>query len=152
MKQQTGSSTTHRTRLRDSALLSLAVNWLLPQRKWIERRPPTVKPLDFLWPIRQRSSTSATADMAKPKVTKPEPRRPVYLIEWFDAHDSAPHWMPEHEVGVDRVVVQSVGFLLPETAETADHVRLVTSDVYGEVVGGGINIPKVNVVRRRRLS
>lgn len=87
---------------------------------------------------------------------KPKPkiplRRPVWVIEWFDAHDSAPHWMPAHEVGIDRVLVQSVGFLLPETAETKDHYRLVTSDVYGEMVGGGINIPKVNVVRKMKLS
>jgi len=79
-------------------------------------------------------------------------RRPVYLIEWFDAHDAAPHWMPAHEVGVDRVLVQSVGFLLPDTPETKDHYRLVTSDVYGDMVGGGINIPKVNVVRKMKVS
>lgn len=89
---------------------------------------------------------------AKPKARSIEPRRPVWVIEWFDAHDSAPHWMPAHEVGVDRVLVQSVGFLLPETAATNDHYRLVMSDVYGEMVGGGINIPKVNVVRKMKLS
>jgi hypothetical protein len=86
------------------------------------------------------------------KTGRAEPRRPVYLIEWFDAHDSAPHWMPEQEVGIDRVLVQSVGFLLPETEQTSDHYRLVTSDVYGDFVGGGINIPKVNVVRKTKLS
>lgn len=89
---------------------------------------------------------------AKKTVKLITPRRPVWIIEWFDAHDSAPVWMPAHEVGVDRVLVQSVGFLLPETKDTRDHYRLVTSDVYEEMVGGGINIPKVNVVRRMKLS
>jgi hypothetical protein len=94
----------------------------------------------------------ANKPQSKPATKRITPRRPIYVIEWFDAHDSAPHWMPENEVGVDRVLVQSVGFLLPDTPTTHDHYRLVTSDVYGEMVGGGINIPKVNVVRKMKLA
>jgi hypothetical protein len=89
--------------------------------------------------------------MAKRKAQL-KPCREVWLVEWFDAHDGPVAWTAPEEVTVDRVLVQSVGFLLPEASGAEDHLRLVTSDADGEHVSGGINIPKVNVTSMRKLA
>lgn len=73
----------------------------------------------------------------------------MWLIEWFDAHDGPMHWSTPDDAQPERVTVQSVGFLL-DAAPGADHVTLVTSDD-GVHVSGGIHIPVVNVLSRRRL-
>ncbi len=80
---------------------------------------------------------------------KPVPRRPVELIEWFDAHDAPYHWTPASQVGLDKVLVQSVGFVAVESDE---HVTLVTSDDGQGNVAAGIVIPVVNIVGRMRLD
>ena len=80
---------------------------------------------------------------------KPVPRRPVELIEWFDAHDAPYHWTPASQVGLDKVLVQSVGFVAVESDE---HVTLVTSDDGQGNVAAGIVIPLVNIVSRAKLD
>lgn len=85
--------------------------------------------------------------MARAK--KPEPRRPVELVEWFDAHDAPYHWTPAAAIGLDKVLVQSVGFVVGESDE---HLTLVTSDDGQGNVAAGIVIPLVNVVNRTKLG
>lgn len=80
---------------------------------------------------------------------KPVPRRQVELVEWFDAHDAPYHWTPASQVGLDKVLVQSVGFVVGESDE---HLTLVTSDDGQGNVAAGIVIPLVNVVNRTRLG
>ena len=84
--------------------------------------------------------------MARRKVVA---RRPVEIVEWFDAHDAPFHWTPAGQVGLDKVLVQSVGFVV---AESDEHLSLVTSDDGQGNVASGIVIPKVNVVARTRLD
>jgi len=76
-------------------------------------------------------------------------RRPVEIVEWFDAHDAPYHWTPAAQLGVDKVLVQSVGFVV---SETDDHLTLVTSDDGQGNVACGIVIPLINVVARARLA
>ena len=53
------------------------------------------------------------------------------------------------QLGVDKVLVQSVGFVV---SETDDHLTLVTSDDGQGNVASGIVIPLINVVARMRLT
>lgn len=80
---------------------------------------------------------------------KPVLRRRVEVVEWFDAHDAPYQWTPASAIGLDKVLVQSVGFVV---AESDEHVTLVTSDDGQGNVAAGIVIPKVNLVSRRRLA
>jgi hypothetical protein len=73
----------------------------------------------------------------------------VEVVEWFDAHDAPYHWTPASSIGLDKVLVQSVGFVVNESDE---HLTLVTSDDGQGNVSSGIVVPKVNVVNRTRLS
>jgi hypothetical protein len=84
--------------------------------------------------------------MARKKVV---PRRPVEVVEWFDAHDAPYHWTPAAAIGLDKVLVQSVGFVVNESDE---HLTLVTSDDGQGNVSSGIVVPKVNVINRTRLT
>jgi hypothetical protein len=77
------------------------------------------------------------------------PRRRVEIVEWFDAHDAPQVWTPAAAGGLDKVLVQSVGFVV---AESDEHVTLVTSDDGQGNVASGIVIPLVNVVARTRLD
>lgn len=77
------------------------------------------------------------------------PRRRVEVVEWFDAHDAPYQWTPAASVGLEKVLVQSVGFVV---AESDDHITLVTSDDGQGNVASGIVVPKVNVVARTRLD
>jgi hypothetical protein len=83
------------------------------------------------------------------RAKKFKPRRPVELVEWFDAHDAPYHWTPASAIGLDKVLVQSVGFVVGESEE---HLTLVTSDDGQGNVAAGIVIPLVNVVNRTRLG
>lgn len=76
-------------------------------------------------------------------------RRPVEIVEWFDAHDAPYQWTPAVQLGVDKVLVQSVGFVV---SETDDHLTLVTSDDGQGNVASGIVIPLINEVARTRLA
>lgn len=84
--------------------------------------------------------------MARKKVV---PRRKVEIVEWFDAHDAPYNWTPASAIGLDKVLVQSVGFVVNESE---DHITLVTSDDGQGNVSSGIVVPKVNVINRTRLN
>ena len=79
----------------------------------------------------------------------PKPRHKIYLVEWFDAHDGPPDWVRINEYKVDETLVQSVGFLVHEDER---YITLVTSDDGHSSVGGGIVIPRVNIISKRSLS
>ena len=84
--------------------------------------------------------------MAKKK--KPKARHEVLLVEWFDAHDGPSDWTHVSEYKVEETLVQSVGFKVHEDKK---YILLAASDDGNHHIGGGIVIPKVNIVKTKKL-
>ena len=79
---------------------------------------------------------------------KPKARHDVILVEWFDAHDGPLAWVHTEEYEVEETLVQSVGFKVHEDDK---YLTLATSDDGNKYIGGGIVIPKVNIVKKTKL-